>query len=150
MAWYLYKIPTKGRNDTFDHHYAMVVEAGGSCLCVPSFTAGKDAVEESIKGLEKIGLYRYQCSVDLDNAKVVKFYNGQTGHLSTWLVARREILAASDIAKLKPSGEILDAGILAVMECYLEYNKWNAQSAKLVRAVERASSDLRSSLTPPP
>jgi hypothetical protein len=119
----LYDIRIRGRHENLPHPHLVIAEHGGNCLCVPAFTEGGHELEQTLWALERLGVFRHQCSVDIDHAKHVTFFDGREPHKSMYVVAKRQILAKSFIAGLARAGEMNDAGLLKVSECVMEWQQ---------------------------
>jgi hypothetical protein len=119
----LYDIPIRGLHDNLRHPHLVAVEYGRNCLCIPAFTAGGHELERTLKSLERENIFRHECSVELDNARYITFFDGRTPHFAVWIAARRQILSTSFVSTLRPVGQMNDQGMLQVLECILEWHK---------------------------
>lgn len=140
----LYSIRIQGKRDNFEHPHLVVVQVGENCLCVPAFSSGGHELEETISALGRQGIFPHQCSVEIDNAKHVKFADGRTGRLATWIVARRQILSLSAIRNHPVIGEMDNYGLLQVVECIIEWNRNRPEDLppKIARALKRLMEEL--------
>src|SRR5579863_4811137 len=121
MQGAVYSIGIQGHADNQPHPHVVLLEFDKECFVVPCFTAGGHDVEERLVLLEKMGFARDVVSVELDNAKHVKWTSGRSGHLGCWCIWRFETLSKRVINASRRIGQMDDEGMLALVECVVRY-----------------------------
>jgi len=146
MVGKVYSIPIRGKADCRDHLHLVVATAGQNNLVIPAFGSDGPELQAALKSFLSVrGCFNYQCSIELDNNKHIRFLGSKTGKLATWFVGRRQILSTSEIEKHPIEGIMDAAGMLKIVECVLLWHETKPDdlAAKFVKMAQLLLGDLK-------